>query len=542
MTNPDLEPAPPHDATEAPGPGSEPAGEVDAPGLEPDALSAGERLRLAAQSFHLAVNGIRELLELVSPHLDEAEPLVTSSLAELTRRQRKSALIWFISFATAVDSSHADAEVDPFADDEDEDEDDGDDLATADEDPDPDLRLLLERARVGTLSDDEVQSLIETEFAGAEWRFRKVQKELHGFMLSPSKRLILNSSMLVTAVAVFESLIASILSIQLHEFPALVEAAEPRFSLADLKEFASIHDAADAAISAKVDTLMSEGYSGWETWFQKKAGTALSELSIDRLRVVEAIQRRHLLVHTSGRVSRQYLQRLGLDGPAVGTKLQVTPGYLERALDELDVLGCALAVTLAYEWASNESADALRDLNVLAYELLQARRFAAAQKLCAVGCALDSGEGWVGRALHVNEWIAKKHLFGAEAIRAQVESWDVSALAPEFCIAKFALLNDHDSALALLPKLIEDGVIANEALAEWPLLSDLREDERFAALVLSLSDDEPGAVDSEPGGGPADVASGASVNESVVLAQPTSPEDLAAAANEALSQPTKTDS
>jgi hypothetical protein len=99
---------------------------------------------------------------------------------------------------------------------------------------------------------------------------------------------------------------------------------------------------------------MRESFADWEKWFAKKAGVALPDCCIDRDAAFEAIQRRHLFVHTGGHVSRQYLERLGRNEPPTGTQLRVDDQYLEQALDELDVLGVALGTNLAVTWDPDE--------------------------------------------------------------------------------------------------------------------------------------------------------------------------------------------
>ena len=119
---------------------------------------------------------------------------------------------------------------------------------------------------------------------------------------------------------------------------------------------------------------------------------------------------------------------------------------MERALDELDVLGVALGTTLAVSWQADEREDIIRRLNNIAFALLQAGRWRAAQRMSEVGVALGSGNAWLDVAMQVNVWIARKQQDGLDAIRVEVEGWDVRALAPEFALAKAALVDDRDEA------------------------------------------------------------------------------------------------
>src|SRR5205823_2550435 len=103
-----------------------------------------------------------------------------------------------------------------------------------------------------------------------------------------------------------------------------------------------------------------------------------------------------------------YLQRLALSAPSPGTVLGVSESYLSRALDEFDVLGVALAATLAAKWDPDSHGASIATLNQVAYALLTAGRYRAAAAVSRIGGALGVGDTWLERALQVNEWIARK--------------------------------------------------------------------------------------------------------------------------------------
>ena len=217
-----------------------------------------------------------------------------------SKRQRLTALIFFLS-------THRLPEAD-------------DQQAQAVREPPPstpdDLRAPFELAAAGRLDDEELASLIEQEFKDEGHLFGEFAQELEGVDHDPDKKLLLNSSMLVTAVAVFEYLLARVLGFQLRAFPNLLDASGRTFTLAELEEIESVEDARQLAVEDRVDAVMRESFADWETWFAKRAGVSFADCCIDRDAVFEVIQRRHLLVHTGGVVSKQYLERLGLDRTA----------------------------------------------------------------------------------------------------------------------------------------------------------------------------------------------------------------------------------
>jgi hypothetical protein len=305
-------------------------------------------------------------------------------------------------------------------------------------------------------------------------------------VMAPKKGLLLNEGLLVTAITTFETLLVQILAEQLRRFPALLPADEPRFSLKDLQEFDSLEDAREAVIEKRVDSIMRDGFSEWETWFENRAGVSFEELCIDHDGVTEAFQRRHLVVHKDARVDREYLRRLGREEPPEGTVLRVEESYLEDVLDELDVFGVGLGTALAIKWFKQYVVDYVADVNRVAYSLLELNRNRACVRLCQIGFNLADGEGWTLNAMRVNGWIAQRRLAGRASIKDEVDGWDVSALAPEFRLAKLVLLGEHDKALDLLSKQPDQGELIGSP--DWPLFEELREESRFKELFSADGD------------------------------------------------------
>src|SRR6202034_3285702 len=89
----------------------------------------------------------------------------------------------------------------------------------------------------------------------------------------------------------------------------------------------------------------------------------------------------------------------------------------------------------------------------------------------------------------VNSALAIKASLGIEAITEDVSSWDVSALATRYKLAKASLLDNLDEAFAELSELVERDEISTTHLLEWPLLAEMRTDRRFTALIAPRLDE-----------------------------------------------------
>jgi hypothetical protein len=83
----------------------------------------------------------------------------------------------------------------------------------------------------------------------------------------------------------------------------------------------------------------------------------------------------------------------------------------------------------------------------------------------------------------VNMALAIKAMDGLDGIADEISSWDVSALSDRFKLAKACLMGDLDEAFRLLTLLTDRDELSTEDLVEWPLLSEVRNDRRFTAII-----------------------------------------------------------
>jgi hypothetical protein len=150
-------------------------------------------------------------------------------------------------------------------------------------------------------------------------------------MLSaPFRENLLRRSLLVTAFGAFEVLVGALVREFYLAHPGAI-GDDAKFTLRDLEGLETLDDARDYAISVKVDSLLQEDFAKWEKWFENYPKLTIANLCIDRFALDEMFQRRHIVVHNNGLVSRLSLQRLAgrPDLPTLGTPLPITSSYLE---------------------------------------------------------------------------------------------------------------------------------------------------------------------------------------------------------------------
>jgi hypothetical protein len=301
---------------------------------------------------------------------------------------------------------------------------------------------------------------------------------------------MLYGALLVQAIAVFESLMGTVYGEHFALHPSALDAQDKEFSLGELEAFADITEARDALIARKVDSFVAKGLTEWSRWTSQTLKATLEELAPDARVLHELFQRRHIIVHSAGRVSRQYLARVDFGSeppPDIGTPLPVSRAYLEEALDALDVVGTLLALVAWQRWDRAEADQAASQLGLVGYDLLTSESWTATRVVCSKGRSLLNLPKATELQTEVNEWIARKRQDSAASIAPEVREWDVSAAAGRFQLARAALLDDLDRVFELLPSLIDQGEVTLTNFVSWPLLQEAREDSRAETLLEQFS-------------------------------------------------------
>jgi hypothetical protein len=439
----------------------EPEKTAGSQGDDPDPLS------VLPNQFSARIEGLRELLEVISPHvavLDRPEgiegAIEKSGLSTEGKEAVKSLLM-----PQSAQEDRADAADLPEARE-----------GASNEDPDTEETPVID-ATVSRLS-----KVVRNEPSN----FVKVMRRFSQATIAPRTSL-LHGSLLTVAVASFEFLLAGLYTQHLTLFPKQLRDDEKEFSLADLSEIGSISEARRVLVERRVDAFMRRGIDDWSGWADRVLGSSFEDLCLDFNHLNEVFQRRHLVVHSEGIVSRLYLERVELsnDKPKLGEHLPVSAEYMQQALDELEVLGYGLAAVARAKWKAEDADAASMFINSRIYDMLKIGRHDLARQLSIVGSDLSQSDANRWRVV-VNGWIASKNLGAFKECQKEVEDWDVSALANDFKLARACLLDEEDDVFSLLSITIQESKLKPGEVWDWPLLDDFRSDPRFEKTFLDV--------------------------------------------------------
>lgn len=303
----------------------------------------------------------------------------------------------------------------------------------------------------------------------------------------PERRWFLNGALLTMAIGALEVLVGGIRARRHDLYPGTLSTDKKEFSLDDLRRYESLAEAEEDAIAKEVeDFLRQEGFAQWMEWYNQTTGLSCQDYAMDFAALEEAFQRRHLIVHNAGRVSRRYRSYQGSveEEPEVGQRLPVDDSYLVSTFEQLDAFGTLILIGAYSKWEPDEEETAYVWLVEHCYESMLAGRWPVAKKLASYGKLLRHPAEASKHVFQVNEWLAFKRLGEFEVVKSDVEAWDTSALGLGFRTAQAALLGDNmDRTFELVIEAVRADELGETSLIEWPLFEELREDERFLPLL-----------------------------------------------------------
>jgi hypothetical protein len=295
--------------------------------------------------------------------------------------------------------------------------------------------------------------------------------------LRPGRQVLLMRSLLTSLIASLEVLLGNLVASFYRSRPAAISDRDKEFSLADLKRFETVADAVEEAIATRVDSFLRDGPHDWEKWFAKVAKVSFAELSTDLDGLLEVLQRRHIIVHNNGQVSRRYLSNVTdrFQKVAVGDVLAVDESYFERAVELVLEFGSLLAACVWAHVTPEPRSEAGRGLQRLTERAMDAEWWSVVEHVTHVASQRVADNEMSRMIFQMNYWLARKRRYGPDAVRDEIENFDHSALAPVLRFVWLALLDRHEEAVAGLDELLESRQITYRELRDWWVLAELRE-------------------------------------------------------------------
>lgn len=353
------------------------------------------------------------------------------------------------------------------------------------------------KSRAGELSIEVDHPMVQ------EMLIEGVKATLHAQRPTAHSEL-LRRSVLMCLVSNFEVLVADLAHLYYRLVPDATTGEDKLLSVNELRRFDSIDDALQSIIADRVDELLRGGIGEWHKFFVTRMKIDFNSLVPYHAEWNEFFQRRHIMVHAGGRITKRYLANVDWDSlpegfvkPKVGEQLHIDDAYLQNAIDSFEVAGLLLCQEVWKKLAPGETGTRLGSLLGLrdaVYRRLLTGNWRVAKGLAEWGmrdgCASEDDI----LICRFNGWLCMKRLGRWEEAARELEAFDTSAKHPIYSLVKASLLERADDFFRVLPMALGAGVEIREIL-EWPILEEMRGDHRFAEIINSSKTFENGRPD-----------------------------------------------
>ena len=334
---------------------------------------------------------------------------------------------------------------------------------------------------------------------------KKFSQAMDKMRKTDKRKKSLHQSSIVTLISYVEWFLAQLLHRHFENNSNSIGLKEKQLSLSDLYEIGDIEDARKYLTDTKVESILRGSFSDWIQYLRDKLNLNMSYINDISPIMIEACQRRNLYVHNGGIVNSIYLKNCKFENdkaPKIGDTIDCNESYIENVIS---IFETSFLLIAAEFWKKHEPENRKRFLiyNEMAYEHIKEGRYEIGEALSYFLCGDKKQKEADRLSAQINFWQAKKWQEKLEEVEKEIEEMDFSAKGEVYNLAKFSLLDMYNEAFELLPKLHRSGDIETRDILEWPLFSNIREQEAYNDLLEQLgiqtNDDEENSKQPETG-------------------------------------------
>ena len=296
------------------------------------------------------------------------------------------------------------------------------------------------------------------------------------------------SMILLPLVSQYDAFIANLLKVLFQKKPECIFSAERQVSFSEIAELNSIEDIRNSILEKEVEKIIRESHSKQFDLMEKYFGIELKKGLDVWPDFIEITERRNLLAHTNGVVSKQYLSICNHHEIAaekiqkLGDKLSFTGQYFVHAFDVFFEISIKLSHVLWRKLQPEEIELSDNHYSVKCYDLIVAGNYEVAIKLLDFICGKEKKHSNENILLIMKFNRCNAHRLAKRQARCieLLDEIDTSALGIEFKLAEAVLRNQFDHAGKLMRQIGDrHEVIGKRCYSEWPIFEGFRESNQF---------------------------------------------------------------
>jgi hypothetical protein len=196
-------------------------------------------------------------------------------------------------------------------------------------------------------------TVLTTQIAGEDKIIARSPFELLS-RLSDVYPRVLRESLFVRAISQFEVfLVEAVWEIANRTIEPFKQQKAIEYPQARLLSFENIDELRKDIVQQECRQLTSQGFSYAERYYQSRFGIRLADAPVNLSEIREMHERRHLFVHTGGKIDQRYKNLFAPDAE-VGDRVQVSEEYFNRAIETLTKLVEFILASIEAKWPQSE--------------------------------------------------------------------------------------------------------------------------------------------------------------------------------------------
>jgi hypothetical protein len=295
-------------------------------------------------------------------------------------------------------------------------------------------------------------------------------------------RVLFKGNSIVSLVSRFDQFFAAVFRLLLRNHPQRLSAntisMEETFNVASLDELRS------RIVHLHVEEIMRQSHANQFRAIEPYLSKVDEPLLWGEF--IEVTERRHLYVHTGGKISSQYLAVCKQHGvplsPSLSERnvLSIDSPYMRHAVRVLSEMGFKIAQTAMRKEFPKDLEGADKSLLSLGMTLLQNEQLDLALVVFDYGSRLrpnQTANDNHRKMFLINKATALKLKGDQKRCLETLAAVDWSAAHPQFLIAVNVLRDNFDEAAKLMLLLFAGAQLTEKQLIEWPVFSEYRKSE-----------------------------------------------------------------
>ena len=294
-------------------------------------------------------------------------------------------------------------------------------------------------------------------------------------------------------VSYFDFLLSDLIHYFYRKYPESLSEKELPLTLSELKLLGGVDEAIDSVINKQADSVLYKSLGEQKLYLKNTLKIDTKDSIINWNKLVEAVERRHIVVHNDCKINRRYLTSVDLlqipektKDLKEGRQVRITESYFRSVFEEICVSGIVLLQCCWRKWEKDDTSDADSSLNSDIYDALLKENWIRAERVGLFSKECKVANQAYRLVLDINYCQSLKWRGKITELEEELKKFDISALSPQFALALYALRSDRDNFYKNVEHAITVDMMKETDFMKWPLFRELRKDPDYEARIKAV--------------------------------------------------------